>query len=92
VILHLKVSFLQFRSQSQILRPTAAATGGIPQVLGAVSGMSRLSAGTPWLATFTEVHRDHAGTKVPEGLYLVAQTASSLLHLLEGILHKASFF
>src|SRR6516225_1790632 len=90
VILQFPLSLFQFRPQAQILRPALAAAGGVPEVLGAVSGMSELGAGAPFLAAPTEVHRDGARAKVSKGLHLLIQTGSSLLQLLKGLSHGAS--
>ncbi len=87
VILQLPVSLLQFRPEAQILRPTLAATGGVPQVLWPVSWMSGLGTNTSLLTAFTKVHRDRAGTKVSQLLHLLVQRASSFLKLFEGVGH-----
>ena len=90
MILHLLASLLQFRSQAQILGLAAAAAGRVPQILGPVSGMSRLGAGTALLAALAEVHRDRARAKISEGLHLLIEAASSLLQLFEGVRHGTS--
>jgi len=89
MILQLSVGLLQFRPEAQILRPTLATTGRVPQVLGTVPWMSGPGTNTSLLTAFAKIHRDRAGTKVSQRLHLLVDRASSLLKLFEGVGHRS---